>query len=225
MEISLAQIDKYVHALHSNAGELIREAEILISASCFARAYALAHFAREELAKCLILHATGVRILAGQQVDFRKLKKRLQCHRSKLAAETAENAVLLLVNGLDSDGEAMLRSGGGLVSERNRLKNNSLYVDISESGVSIPGQVISELKARRTVALAQGRLAEQLKKHQRLGPFKTRAPIDLPELTATSLDELLLLTRQLAPVIKNILHDLEQDESSSLNSVKSHSPN
>lgn len=73
MSLSLKHIDDYIHALLTNAESLIEEAAILFQNSFYARAFTLSHIAREELSKCLMLHAAGVKKLAGHPVDEKNL--------------------------------------------------------------------------------------------------------------------------------------------------------
>jgi len=83
-KLTLQQLDTGIEAAVANAASLIEEAELLFRSNFHARAYTLAHIAREELAKVTMFYAAGLRMLAGKAVDWKKLHKRLRDHNSKL---------------------------------------------------------------------------------------------------------------------------------------------
>ncbi|MBF8728839.1 AbiV family abortive infection protein [Pseudomonas guariconensis] len=181
MEFTLEQIDAYIEALMLNAAALIRESQILYDNDAYARAFCLAHLAREEIAKTLMLQATGVRILAGHAVDFKKLDRRLRNHKQKLIAETMNNAVFCA--GVDpSTAEFMIQRGGGTSATRNDQKNNSLYVGFENGTVSQPLDGVSPERALRTISLAVDALTNQSSVLKFAGPFATRRPISIPEI-------------------------------------------
>lgn len=95
MSLNLKQIDDYISALIENADKLVSEANTLFDAGGFARAHILAHLAREELSKCIILYAAGRRVQCGIDVDWKSTMKRLRDHKSKIRQETLMNAVVL----------------------------------------------------------------------------------------------------------------------------------
>lgn len=181
MALSLEQIDAYIDALLTNATSLIRESQILYDNNAHARAFALAHLAREEIAKTLMLQAAGTRILAGHPVDFKKLERRLRDHKQKLIAETLNNIVFCA--GVDPDmAESMILAAGSAPGFRNDLKNNSLYVGFKDGILSQPTQSFSAERALRTITLACDSLQNQLSILKLLGRFATRSPISIPEV-------------------------------------------
>ncbi|MDM1714352.1 AbiV family abortive infection protein [Pseudomonas sp. 165] len=181
MAFSLEQIDNYIDALLLNAASLIREAQILYDNSANARAFSLAHLAREEIAKTLMLQAAGTRMLAGHSVDFKKLERRLRDHKQKLIAETINNIVFCA--GIDLNAaEDMIQSAGSAPDFRNDLKNNSLYVGFKNGIISQPAENFSAERALRTIALASDALMNQVSILQLLGKFATRGPIRIPEI-------------------------------------------
>ena len=181
MGFTLEQIDAYIEALMLNAASLVRESQILYDNEAYARAFCLAHLAREEIAKTLMLQAAGVRLLAGHKVDFKKLNRRLRDHKQKLIAESVNNAVLCA--GFDPGAaERMLKSGAGASAARNDQKNDSLYVGFKSGTVSQPLNAISPERALRTISLAVDALTNQASVLKFIGKFADRSPISIPEI-------------------------------------------
>ncbi|MBS3183773.1 AbiV family abortive infection protein [Pseudomonas sp. PCH44] len=181
MAFSLEQIDAYIDALLLNAASLIREAQILYDNSANSRAFALAHLAREEIAKTLMLQAAGTRMLAGHSVDFKDLERRLRDHKQKLIAETINSIVFCA--GVDLNAaEDMIKSAGSAPDFRNDLKNNSLYVGFKNGTISQPAEQFTASRALRTITLASDALTNQASILKLLGPFATRGPIKIPEI-------------------------------------------
>lgn len=81
--MSLPTIAEGVEATHSNASQLVEEADTLQARERWARAFALAHFAREELAKIPLLLIAGTRVANARSVEWPKLRQLLKDHRSK----------------------------------------------------------------------------------------------------------------------------------------------
>ncbi|WP_312151957.1 AbiV family abortive infection protein [Pseudomonas sp.] len=181
MEFTLEQIDAYIDALILNAAALIRESQILYDNDAYARAFCLAHLAREEIAKTLILQATGVRLLSGHAVDFKNLKRRLRDHKQKLIAEAVNNAIFCAsVN--PSKGQSMLKQGIALSEHRNNQKNNSLYVGFEDGKISQPVESVTAETALLTITLATNALTNQISVGKKIGPFAARSPITIPDV-------------------------------------------
>ncbi|MBI3769740.1 MAG: AbiV family abortive infection protein [Deltaproteobacteria bacterium] len=79
----VAVIAKGVVEVHANAVDLIEEAGVLSARERWARAFALAHFAREELAKIPLLLIAGVRATSGAPVAWPIVRKFLNDHKPK----------------------------------------------------------------------------------------------------------------------------------------------
>ncbi|MBC2676933.1 AbiV family abortive infection protein [Pseudomonas baltica] len=204
--LSLAQIDDYIDALSANAESLISEAEILYSHQHYARAFTLSHIAREEIAKCLMLQATGVRILAGHKVDFKKLFKRLRNHEQKLISEGLQNCLFALGVGSSEIGSLMLKNVTAASEHRNNRKNESLYVGFAEGRLSQPAEGFSEKQAGRNITIAQFALRDQKHNVMLMGKFSKRAPIEIPEINPVDLqgENLEALMERLAKALHKI---------------------
>lgn len=174
MSLSLQQIDEGIDALLVNASQLVNEARALLSIHGYARAFALAHLAREELSKVVMLHAAAIRLLAEHPVDWKRLMTRLRDHKAKLKLEQVENALLL--QGLTDDPahERLLATAVPAAEYRNDQKNASLYVGFEEGRFSIPADQFNEHKASRTVRLAELRLQELQFDRERLARYSER---------------------------------------------------
>lgn len=175
MTMSLQEIDDYIDGLQTNAAQLIREAKALHEIEAYARAYALAHFAREELSKAGMLTATGARILAGHPVDWKVLASRMRDHKAKLRLETVEMAFLMKGAGQHEQADRLLSGAAtGAAEVRNSYKNDSLYVGFSEGKVTLPCDTRTEHQSMRTIELAEMSLKESEFRGRARGPFAGR---------------------------------------------------
>jgi len=140
-----------------NARELVEEAELLLGKERYARAYALAHLACEEMAKIPMLVRAVTGALMGLEFDWAKLERRLRSHRDKVTGILFIDYVVDPNMEDDADIER-LREDLKRLPLYNKLKNWSLYTDLSEGVFHKPSEVISEHLAAGLVKLARGRL-------------------------------------------------------------------
>ncbi len=118
-------------ACRENARELLEEADILISASRHARAYALLYTACEELGKFSVLELAAVRILQDNPPNWKRLWRRFRSHDSK-ATQLEIQMMRLSVSPSDEDDFPKLAETlfeNGLIT-----RNSSLYVDLGPDG-------------------------------------------------------------------------------------------
>lgn len=214
MSLSLEQIDTMTESLVKNASELISESETLCRVAAYARAFALAHLAREEIAKCGILHAAGTRMLAGIQVDWKKTMRRLRDHKAKLELETVQQ--LMLMSGEQSQVPSFqLSAVSSAVEYRNDRKNAALYVGFEEGRSLLPSEAFSEHQARRTIELAKFSLHEQVKISQLLGAFKSRPALTIPglaELEKLTASQQEAFIKEFGPVYSEIVKKLLSEQ-------------
>jgi AbiV family abortive infection protein len=155
--LSVEQIETARVKVLENARELVEEAELLLSNARFARAYALAHLACEEMAKLPMLLRAATDTLMGEEFDWPKLQRRLRSHHAKIRN-------ILFTDYLvdqDVEGDADLkRLSEDLkrVPTYNKLKNWSLYADLSDDVFLKPSELISEGLATAYVKLGRSRL-------------------------------------------------------------------
>lgn len=94
MSLSLKKIDELIEALFNNATSLIDESKLLHNHGYYTRAFSLAHFAREELSKIVMLQAAGMKVISGHEVDWKKLMRRFRNHKDKIRLETINNSLI-----------------------------------------------------------------------------------------------------------------------------------
>jgi AbiV family abortive infection protein len=133
MSLSTKQLDELIDAMTENACSLIKESDLLLTNGYHARAYSLAHFAREELSKCFMLHAAANKLLAGVDVDWKKLMRRFRSHQQKLIGEQVQMSVLLSAFGNSEEALASLMAADAMADKRNDDKNASLYVEFPKA--------------------------------------------------------------------------------------------
>lgn len=170
-----------------NALLLIRESQILYDNEAYARAFSLAHLAREEIAKVTMLYAAGLRMLAGHPVDAKKLLKRLRDHKSKLIIENLNNSFICAAGGLPEPENIALNSSN-IANARNNDKNNSLYVGFDDGECTEPDQLFTAEKSLRTVLLAVDAFTNQEALLNIQGPLAGRAPISMPEIDPSKIE-------------------------------------
>jgi AbiV family abortive infection protein len=176
MSLSLAKLDELIDALLKNAAALVTESGLLGQHGHFARAHALAHMAREELAKSIMLQAAAFKVLAGHRVDWGKLMKRFRSHDEKLKLENVQSAVILSALGKTDQSSLVLHHTSEFAKHRNQRKNTALYVELTEGAVSLPSEQFSEKQASRTHQLALIWLQEQQAMRDKIGPYHKRDP-------------------------------------------------
>lgn len=191
--LELTQIDQGIEALLSNAEDLVSEAKTLFSVNAFARAFTLAHLAREELSKVGMLQAAALRLLAEHPVDWKKLMYRLRDHKAKLYQEHFENSLFSQGSNAGLFNPMLPQVADQVVDYRNNQKNDSLYVSIEEGKFIKPADRFNVKKAERTIKLAEIRLNEQRFNQADLGPYAERQIGSLrgrPNIDQQSLEEL-----------------------------------
>lgn len=215
MSLPLKTLDELVTALIENATNLISDAEILFSAKSYARAYALAHFAREEISKCAIIHAAGVRTLAGVKVDWKKTMRRLRSHTDKLRMEIVQNAVFCAAKSDVKAFRLAMENTAAMADYRDKRKNMSLYVGIDEGVVTRPSKVVNEHQASRTIRLAKIALGEERRIWRDIGRLQDRKVETLPEVAevdSCTPEEIVELLEEFAPIYGQLLENSIQEE-------------
>ncbi|HSY10130.1 MAG TPA: AbiV family abortive infection protein, partial [Candidatus Dormibacteraeota bacterium] len=183
-KLNLKQLDEGIAAAIANATSLIREAELLLQNKYHARAYALAHIAREELAKVTMLYAAGLKLLAGKQVDWAKLQKRFRNHTSKLYSDVLHTYITNGIGGQNiPDNYLKIMLLGTTV--RNEWKNDSLYVGLKDGSFKTPTEMIAERKALRTIEIAHFTLSDTNNYLVAAGKLSKRKPLNFDKILAS----------------------------------------
>ena len=140
-----------------NAQELCDESEILLVNGKFARSYTLSHLAREEFSKCFILYRPIVDLIIGNQIDWKKTRRRYRSHKDKLITDRA-TTLHLFGNELEKKGIKKKELFSG-IEKSNEWKNISLYVDWSNDKFIMPSDSFSKEKAERNLEIAIYRIS------------------------------------------------------------------
>lgn len=171
------------NACIENASELIEEARILAERSRWARAFELAYFAREELAKADLLAVTLHMLFADpDSVDWDRFRKRWEDHKSKSrdAIFTDFLAEEIFVLGKLAGVELEVQKEGDQAAALRKKREAALYVDV-RNGVQKPSTTISEGDARSAIETAERQLGiaiEMGKEYAELTPERARELIE-----------------------------------------------
>ena len=144
-----------------NAVALLRDARLLLKHRRYARAYALAHLASEEMSKLPMLVRAGLESQSDSRFDWQKLGKRLQSHQSKLRAAVLWDYMLDPDMIADAD-LRRLRQGLEQIDEANDLKNRSLYAGVVGDSFVSPRESVSAATAQRMLVRSTRRLSAYL---------------------------------------------------------------
>ena len=142
---------------HNNAADLLKEAELLFDHKCFARAYALAFTALEEISKSQFAADVFTGLCTGEEFErfYKDHKRKIQ--RATLVYRDANSYNLKWV-GPDIDDFERINP-----KEPNFNKRlNALYsgIDVENQRILIPEEQISEKDAEEMIHVVQVALYE-----------------------------------------------------------------
>lgn len=155
--LSIEEIESARVKLLRNAESLLAESQLLYAHGFFSRAYTLAHICCEELAKIPMLVGAGLDLANGDEVDWKKLFRRLTAHKEKIEAMHANDYFRSEIRADDSDlkrYEEALETTPHL----NNMKNNSLYAGLVDDVFLEPAEMVAEENARELIAITGDRL-------------------------------------------------------------------
>lgn len=155
--LSIEEIESARAKLLSNAESLFSESQLLYEHGFFPRAYYLAHLCCEELAKIPMLVGVGLDLLNGEEIDWKKLHRRLTRHQDKINAMHVHDYLQSKIRADDSDvreHEAALKNTPHL----NDMKNNSLYAGLVDSIFREPSEVVTQDDAIELMNITNERL-------------------------------------------------------------------
>jgi AbiV family abortive infection protein len=145
-----------------NAKELVREANMLIENECYARGYALAHMACEELGKLPILFGIIQRLKAGESVDWKESWKRIRSHESKIYQFQGVAELFLQMRRdsglLEHELDDLLRQLEIALSRKHDFgthRNAALYTDIKDGEFVRPSSRVSYDDAKAALTIAE----------------------------------------------------------------------
>ncbi|GKW49137.1 AbiV family abortive infection protein [Halomonas sp. NCCP-2165] len=155
--LSIEEIESAREKLLRNAESLFAESQMLYKHGFFPRAYCLAHLCCEELAKIPMLVGVGLDLVNGEEIDWKKLHRRLTRHQDKINAMHDHDYFQSEIRADDSDvreHEAALKTTPHL----NDMKNNSLYAGLVDSVFREPSEVVTQNDAIDLMNIANKRL-------------------------------------------------------------------
>lgn len=145
-----------------NAGDLLDDAEVLLSAGRWARAYALTTLALEEFGKgvrCFTVYA--FRVAGWSDAEVREFWPPQTNHSEKLLAALGWMEMFAVDVPLPPVSE-MLSTLASRVSDHNARKQNGFYVDLAADGSLISPKQIGEAEARGLVEESRAGMAQVL---------------------------------------------------------------
>jgi AbiV family abortive infection protein len=142
-------------AIFDNAEALHKEAKLLLEHKMFSRAYLLAHFCFEELGKIPIIVGAIGKIISGETVNWKKLRKRFYSHTEKIASQNHHYYMFGLEPDLLRDSDLKwLEFAQEKVDQSFEKKNLATYVDVKSGEFLLPREQISESDCKELVDLA-----------------------------------------------------------------------
>ena len=153
--LSINELHTLRLAIFDNAERLHKEAKLLHEHKMFSRAYLLAHFCFEELGKIPIIVGAIGKLMAGESVDWKKLKKRFYSHTEKIASQNHHYYIFGLDVDLLRDTDLKwLSTAQEKVDKSFEFKNLATYVDVNGKNFLVPREQISESASKDLLDLA-----------------------------------------------------------------------
>lgn len=169
--LSFGKIEEAYIMVYENAKELLEESRILFENKRYARSYALAQIAHEELAKLPILYQEATRSFFKEEHDWKNFYKRLRSHESKNKQNYVFYQTMLNIKGEDSMNLEYDKIKDNL-NFVNHLKNVSLYADIKNNKFTKPA-----LEINKNLAKTHLELVEEMFKTYSLTGFQIKGGI------------------------------------------------
>ena len=175
-KLKIDHLHKLRLSIFDNAESLYKEAKLLNQNGFYARAFLLAYFACEELGKIpMIVGALG-QLTQGNEVDWKKVRKRFLNHKAKVESEDFHHYVFgiepdLLMN---SDVKWLNDQKEQSRSKVDR-KNESTYVDVVEGKIMLPAEQISPEDAIKLIERAFNSLKAHWQSESLTNPIITAA--------------------------------------------------
>jgi AbiV family abortive infection protein len=149
--VSAADLVSAAELALANAEELRGEAGLLAEHGYFARSYALAHIALEELSKIPMAVRLARDLEAGIAVDWANFGRRFRDHGTKVSTHATADYMFSEIRADNSDVAAYLEDLER-IPERLGRRDASLYVDFDGSRFVKPSDAVA---ARETEAILE----------------------------------------------------------------------
>lgn len=155
--LTIPQIFTASTKILENAQELVEEATLLLEHNRYARAFALAHLASEEIVKFHLLLPVALELARDHRIDWKQVNKTLRNHHVKI-----RGAILLdFMREAPQDGVyqaselSQRMSASGMLND---MKNWSLYTSLIDHDFVKPSECIDAQTATACVAYAREQL-------------------------------------------------------------------
>ena len=139
-----------------NAKDLIKDAELLYENARWPRVVFLCQIAGEEIGKHILLSSLTIRLIAGDEINWKRVWKRLTSHREKLEMVTYLEDVFLEQPFTDTLNEYFSELKDE-VQQLETFKQKSLYCDFTQEIPHCPTDIIKEEYAQNAIKWAKGR--------------------------------------------------------------------
>lgn len=152
--LSYNKLEEAYIMVYENSKELLEESRLLYENKKYARSYALAQIAHEEMAKLPMIYQEATRSFFKETHDWKNFYKRLRNHSSK----NKQNFVFYQVM-LNASGEDRLNLEYDKIKDNltfvNHMKNVSFYADIKNDRFTKPSNEINEKLSKAQLELAE----------------------------------------------------------------------
>lgn len=139
-----------------NAKDLIKDAELLYANARWPRVVFLCQIAGEEIGKHILLSSLTIHLIAGDEINWKRVWKRLTSHREKLEMVTYLEDVFLEQPFTDTLNEYFSELKDE-VQQLETFKQKSLYCDFTQEIPHCPTDIIKEEYAQNAIKWAKGR--------------------------------------------------------------------
>jgi AbiV family abortive infection protein len=167
--LTIEQMVQGIQAVKRNAMELLREADYLFNAKMYARAYALAYLASEELSKTYIFLEASGKLAVDMPLNWKSFWMEITDHLAKATQLFLSDLAFkgpMGLRGSKADQARIISSelyykaraeAGRVISAR----MDAFYCDMDQAGIfRLPSENITEAAAREMIDFANARLAE-----------------------------------------------------------------
>ncbi|MCH4568230.1 AbiV family abortive infection protein [Bacillus sp. ES1-5] len=152
--LSFGKLEEAYIFVYENAKELLEESRLLFENKRYARVYALAQIAHEELAKLPIIYQEASRSFFKEGHDWKTFYKRLRSHELKNKQNFAFYRMRLDASGQENSYFKVEKLKENLDSI-NQMKNMSLYADIKNNKFTKPSLEIKKQLAKKHLELVE----------------------------------------------------------------------
>lgn len=149
--LTIDQLHDLRNAVFDNAESFYKEAKILHDAGFYARAYLSAYYTMEELGKLPMIVGATAKKMNGEDVDWKKLRKRMNSHMTKVEAEIHHHYVWGLDVCPENTDVDWYENKTKEVKKIYAKKNSSTYVDVVDGRIVNPVEVITEKESEAAI--------------------------------------------------------------------------